>query len=892
MTGATPVGPKIARDRLRRHAPERLIGRDEYLGQLDAAWENASTRVVTLVAWGGVGKTSLVAHWLAGMAERGWDGAEYEFEWTFYSGGTRDDKVAAETSASADIFIAEALEFFADPTDPRPLPTAGYERGVRLAELVARRRSLLVLDGVEPLQYPPSMPDNVKGRFKDPIIEGLLVTLARQPGAGLCVVTTREHITDLGPHYGKTAREIELSNLIDPAGAALLHHAGATHAGSAAIEPDDGELQQASREVEGHALTLTLLGGYLARAHGGDIRRRDRVKFEKADARIQGGHAFRVIKAYEAWFASSGEEGARQLALLRLLGFFDHPADPACLAALCRPPALPDLTEPLLGLDEEEWNCLVSDLEKAGLLRKEHWVPRRVRGYDEETAQKKMQASEERKFFALGDPTEDTPTASPRNDCCPLTDTLDAHPLVREYFAAQLRGQHADVYREGHRRLYDCLCGSVPYWPEGADGLQPLYQAVAHGCRAGLYEEARAKVYRDRILRGTGSDGFYSALKLGLIGSDLGAVACFFTVPWSRLAHELTENAQTWLLNEAACSLLALGRLIEALEPMHASLKICIEQKDWREATIRANNLCELELTLGDISCAVQDAERAVDFANSSRDAFQRMARHTTLADALHRAGRRMEAWEHFSKAEEIQAEDQPEYHYLYSVRIFHYCDLLLSAAEHAAWNVTVARHTLRFTGQQCFTTTADADSPASTDREAIWAECCEVKELAEDAQRAWLEVFNNAPSLLDIAIDHLTLGHVALYQAILEQAKSENTKSKIVEARKHLAATVDGLRAAGTMHFLPGGLLSRAWLRFVEGDPDGARADLEEAWEIAERGAMKLHMADVLLYRARLFRDREALVEARKLIEECGYWRRKEELADAEEAAKGWPEE
>ena len=52
----------------------------------------------------------------------------------------------------------------------------------------------------------------------------------------------------------------------------------------------------------------------------------------------------------------------------------------------------------------------------------------------------------------------------------------------------------------------------------------------------------------------------------------------------------------------------------------------------------------------------------------------------------------------------------------------------------------------------------------------------------------------------------------------------------------------------------------------------------------------MKLHMADIHLHRARLFRDKAALAEARKLIEHCGYWRRKEELEDAEEAAKNWP--
>ena len=47
----------------------------------------------------------------------------------------------------------------------------------------------------------------------------------------------------------------------------------------------------------------------------------------------------------------------------------------------------------------------------------------------------------------------------------------------------------------------------------------------------------------------------------------------------------------------------------------------------------------------------------------------------------------------------------------------------------------------------------------------------------------------------------------------------------------------------------------------------------------------MKLHMADIHLHRARLFRDRAALEAAARLIEETGYHRRDEELADAREA-------
>lgn len=47
----------------------------------------------------------------------------------------------------------------------------------------------------------------------------------------------------------------------------------------------------------------------------------------------------------------------------------------------------------------------------------------------------------------------------------------------------------------------------------------------------------------------------------------------------------------------------------------------------------------------------------------------------------------------------------------------------------------------------------------------------------------------------------------------------------------------------------------------------------------------MPLFLADIALYRGRLFGDRAALAEARRLIEKHGYGRRLEELADAEAA-------
>jgi hypothetical protein len=51
----------------------------------------------------------------------------------------------------------------------------------------------------------------------------------------------------------------------------------------------------------------------------------------------------------------------------------------------------------------------------------------------------------------------------------------------------------------------------------------------------------------------------------------------------------------------------------------------------------------------------------------------------------------------------------------------------------------------------------------------------------------------------------------------------------------------------------------------------------------------MPLHLADVHLYRARLFHDRVALAEARRLADKHGYGRRREELEDLETVAAGW---
>jgi len=121
-----------------------VFGREEDVAFLDLAWANKDVNIVTIVAWAGAGKSTLVNHWLRRMATNYYRSAELVFGWSFYR------KVTSSGTSSEDEFLDATLSWFGDP-DPR-IGTA-WEKGERLAKLVAHHRTLL--DGLEPLQNPP-----------------------------------------------------------------------------------------------------------------------------------------------------------------------------------------------------------------------------------------------------------------------------------------------------------------------------------------------------------------------------------------------------------------------------------------------------------------------------------------------------------------------------------------------------------------------------------------------------------------------------------------------------------------------------------------------------------------------------------------------------------------
>jgi hypothetical protein len=132
-------------------------------------------------------------------------------------------------------------------------------------------------------------------------------------------------------------------------------------------------------------------------------------------------------------------------------------------------------------------------------------------------------------------------------------------------------------------------------------------------------------------------------------------------------------------------------------------------------------------------------------------------------------------------------------------------------------------------------------------------------------------------------------LGHLILAQARLRRPGQVHDLN-FPRAMDDCEAAMRALRRAGMQDEVCRCLLIRSWLRLLDGNADGARADLDEAWDIAARGPMRLHLADIHLRRARLFyrekrypwkSPQEDLAAATKLISDCGYHRRDEELSE-----------
>ncbi|XXX74824.1 ATP-binding protein [Sorangium sp. So ce134] len=306
-----PLSSRVARI-ARRAAPRRreplfvhhlpreegFVGRKAELALLRSLYEAGRTGMIAIVGIGGAGKSVLLDQLLRALTD-----ADGLLVWSFY------------VDEDPERFLLQTCRYL---TGVEPGPDL---RGRALSSAVCEAlkvagRVVLVLDGLERAQRDD-------GRIETDAMRDVVERLALGWGRALALVTTRLSLTDLQHYRGDIYREILLGELCAEDAAALLVRTG--------VRGPRASLAALGARFGGHALTLSLLGGALARFFDGDP-----------------GYVDEIV----------GREGVELLdetgKLGRVLGYYERQLSPVELAVLSRMSALPrgatvDFLERFLG---------------------------------------------------------------------------------------------------------------------------------------------------------------------------------------------------------------------------------------------------------------------------------------------------------------------------------------------------------------------------------------------------------------------------------------------------------------------------------------------------------------------------------------------------------------
>ncbi len=263
-----------AEDYVNQFEATPLFGRTHEIGLLNQAWTNTQARLCLLHGATGIGKTALIHKWLHTLQKQHWHDAETVFHWTFYP-----PDIAHGFQDPLEAFFRHALYWFGGE---EALSCPNLLQGEHLAKLVQAHHTLLILDGLENLQFKSGSAINQLG---DPRLNVLLERLATH-NTGLCVAISR---APLEGHFTQANVQIhELGQLSVDAAAEYLSYKG--------VQADTDKLRQIAVDYGQNPLTLGLLGGYLSTWHQGNWRQMEKIPV-LMDQQTDGRQARRILVA-------------------------------------------------------------------------------------------------------------------------------------------------------------------------------------------------------------------------------------------------------------------------------------------------------------------------------------------------------------------------------------------------------------------------------------------------------------------------------------------------------------------------------------------------------------------------------------------------------------------
>lgn len=215
---------------------ERFVGRNDELTRLNEWLRDSSITFITVTGLGGIGKTSLVKHWINRDDVASARHVAGIFLWSFY----------AESNIS---ILLDEIVAFGKCYYPKVNPHSESETPLSYVRSLLNQVPLLIaLDGVEVLQERPASPSY--GAIIDDDLRSLLLTACQCRNGGLVVSTSRFPFTDLDIFSGTSLRNLRLGGLSTADGAEIL-----AVSGFSASEPN---FQRVISYLEGHPLSIRI----------------------------------------------------------------------------------------------------------------------------------------------------------------------------------------------------------------------------------------------------------------------------------------------------------------------------------------------------------------------------------------------------------------------------------------------------------------------------------------------------------------------------------------------------------------------------------------------------------------------------------------------------------
>jgi tetratricopeptide (TPR) repeat protein len=528
------------------------VGRSDLLASIDNEWAGRTRRVVALIGFGGEGKSYLASRWVDALLERpASDRPAGVFWWTF-------------NTPDVDQFFEATLTYMtggrSDLLDTAP---AAGQRAHMIAAMLRTRRYLFVLDGIEVLQHQEA---DRYGELVSNALREFLSLFATPQHDSFCLITSRAPLVDLTNAREYTQYGVE--GLTANEGHELLRNAGV-------IRPDS-ELDRIVATWSGHALTLSLIGSYLAdqQQSEGDIPLVSEIPALVSDE-TRYKHVRRVLSYYDEQLTDA------ERAFLMIFSAFRTPVPKAALARVFREDWGPGaLNAPIAALDDVECDDLLERQVRRRVLR-------HTAGQDEYVV----------------------------------------HPLIRDHYY-RLAEREPDRLCTVHERLKEYYLSAMKAGQvEEVSDLSPLIEAVYHACRAGAYDEGY-RIYRRRIE----GDELLLSQKLNAYDAVAALVREFFPRGDTGQAPVLSDPGdQRFILNRYGVAMMNTGRLRDALAFYKYAIEVARRAGDLLGELHSLENLSELHTYLGPIPASEEDAHRALMLARQLQDESDRKVQMSDL---------------------------------------------------------------------------------------------------------------------------------------------------------------------------------------------------------------------------------------------------------------------